>query len=215
MSAGGCHQGTIEDAIDAISAGEVVAIPTDTVYGLAVSASDPLATGKLFAMKGRPPSLDLPVLVEDLGRARNLGVFDALSLALAERFWPGPLTLVVRRSNVSSSLHLGGDGTTIGLRAPAAAMVMELCERVGPLASTSANPHGSPPFTSAAQILKAARGGGLDGLSLVVDGGICNLAPSTVLDCTRRPVVCLREGAVRWRDVQEALQQAGRPSQPS
>jgi L-threonylcarbamoyladenylate synthase len=185
-------------AVAALRAGAVVAIPTDTVYGLAVDPRWPGATDAVFALKQRPASLELPVLVGDIETADTLADVDGLPVAarrLADRFWPGPLTVVVAR-RAGLDWELGGDGSTVGLRCPAHVVARRLCSLVGPLATTSANRHGRPPLTTAAAV---AREFGAE--VLVVDGGTCDGMPSTVVDTTGDALRCLRAGAVTWDDV--------------
>jgi L-threonylcarbamoyladenylate synthase len=196
---------TTEDtAAVALRAGAVVAIPTDTVYGLAVDPRCRGATDSLFALKRRPATLELPVLVADVAQAESLvgpGGLPPVARRLADRFWPGSLTIVVpRRGGVD--WELGGDGLTIGLRCPAHPMVHRLCQLVGPLATTSANRHGERPITSADAV---AGEFGLE-VALVIDGGVCDGTPSTVVDVTGEGLRCLRDGAVAWREVQEGAE---------
>ena len=187
-------------AAAALRAGTVVAVPTDTVYGLAVDPRPDGATAALFALKGRPSTVELPVLVADLPAAATLagpGGLSPLAAALARRFWPGPLTLVVRRAG-GVGWDLGGDGRTIGIRCPAHPVARRLCRAVGPLATTSANRHGDPPLTTAAAV--AAEFG--DAVGAVVDGGTCDAPPSTVVDATGGTLRLLREGAVPWTELE-------------
>jgi tRNA threonylcarbamoyl adenosine modification protein (Sua5/YciO/YrdC/YwlC family) len=180
----------------------VVAIPTDTVYGLAVDPRRPGSTGAVFALKHRPVTLVLPVLVAGVAQADALAGSDGLSPVarrVVDRFWPGSLTIVVAR-RVGLDWDLGGDGTTIGLRCPAHPVTRRLCERVGPLATTSANRHGEPPITSAAALAEEFG----DAVAVVVDGGVCDGMPSTVVDLSGETLLCIREGAVAWSDVQES-----------
>jgi len=187
----------LASAVRALQAGEVVAIPTDTVYGLAVDPRRPGATGRLFALKSRPPDVALPVLVADLEQAAQLsaGGLSPVARRLAEGFWPGPLTVVVRR-RADIDWELGGDASTIGLRCPAHQMTRELCRVVGPLATTSANRHGEPPLHSSRAVTDCFG----DAL-LVLDGGCCDGEASTVVDATADPLRCLRAGAVSWDEV--------------
>jgi L-threonylcarbamoyladenylate synthase len=99
---------------------------------------------------------------------------------------------------------LGGDGLTIGLRCPAHPVARLLCQRLGPLATTSANRHGEPPITTAAALTEEFG----DAVAVVVDGGVCDGAPSTVIDVTGDTLRCIRVGALPWRDVQEIAGQA-------
>jgi tRNA threonylcarbamoyl adenosine modification protein (Sua5/YciO/YrdC/YwlC family) len=188
----------LREAIAALRAGAIVAIPTDTVYGLAVDPSHPRATKALFSLKRRPQDVDLPVLVAGIDQAARLVEPPGLSppaQRLATAFWPGPLTIVVPRRK---DLHwaLGPRSTTIGLRCPQNSAAQRLCELVGPLAVTSANLHGEPPCTDAPAV-KA-----LFASVVVVDGGeSCGGTPSTVVDVTGSNVRCLREGALPWRQI--------------
>jgi tRNA threonylcarbamoyl adenosine modification protein (Sua5/YciO/YrdC/YwlC family) len=184
-------------AAEALRGGAVVAIPTDTVYGLAVDPTRPGATERLFALKARPDSAALPVLVADAAQAAELAGdgWSPPARALAARFWPGALTIVCRR-RPDLDWELGGDASTVGLRAPAAELARRLCAAVGPLATTSANRHGRPPLETAAAV------SGEFGPSLVVvDGGHCGGVPSTVVDVTVDPVRCLRAGGVDMAEV--------------
>lgn len=185
-------------ALAALRAGEVAVIPTDTVYGVAVAASVPGATAKLFAVKRRPTDVALPVLVADLGQARSLAAepFPLLAERLAERFWPGGLTLVVPR-RPGLGLDLGGDDATVGLRQPAHPVPVALGQEVGPLVTTSANLHGRPTPLTAAEV-SAELG---PSVVVVVDGGRCEGAPSTVVDCTGPTPRLLREGRVPWAEL--------------
>jgi len=184
-------------ALAALRRGEVVAIPTDTVYGLAVDPERPGSTDALFALKGRPRSLDLPVLVDGEDQAGRVaaGGLPEPAQRLAAAFWPGGLTIVVRRST-ELSWDIGPHADTIGLRLPDHAVARALCREVGPLATSSANRHGEDPCTDASSVT-AAFGGGL----VVVDGGRCAGVPSTVVAVTDGETRCLREGAVPWADI--------------
>ena len=191
----------IEAAVSALRAGEVVAIPTDTVYGVAVALGVDGATERLFAAKRRPHDVDLPVLIGRASDAADLVESAPPDAArLMERFWPGPLTLVLRRAP-SLTADLGASASTVGIRCPDHELVAALAAAVGPLATTSANLHGRPTPADAAGV--AAELG--DGVTLVLDGGRCEGAPSTVLDCTGTSVAVLREGRIPWPDIEASL----------
>lgn len=193
----------VRAALSALHGGGVVGMPTDTVYGLAASPGVEGATARLFELKERPPSLELPILVASVEQAACLAFGSELSdaaRALAERFWPGPLTLVVRRAQ-GVFWHLGGDPSTVGIRIPDHELALEMCRRAGPLAVTSANKHGKPPLTSAEEV-SSTFGEELEG---VVDGGVCDGVPSTVVDLTSGDPRCIREGGIPWRDLLAVL----------
>lgn len=186
---------TLDSVAAALGDGVVVAIPTDTVYGLAARLDRPQALAAIFSAKDRPAGLALPVLVGRWRQAKEVAArWPREASMLGARFWPGALTIVVPADPGLGTL-LGGDGTSVGLRHPDHRFVRELCRRAGPLAVTSANHHGAPPCTTAAAVRDAFAGADVD---LVVDGGKCDGVPSTVVDCTVTPPRCLREGAIAW-----------------
>jgi len=189
----------IERVKAALEAGAVVGLPTDTVYGLGVAPAHPGAVDRLFELKGRPETIAVAVLVADLDQAAVLTPMTESFEALAKAFWPGALTIVAPRAR-GVDYELGGDEASIGIRCPDAPFVRALCRRVGPLAVTSANRHGDPPATSAAQ-LRSIFGPQL----LIADGGPCLGAPSTVVDVRVDPPRCLRSGAVGFEQVRACL----------
>ena len=183
-----------DDAVARLRAGEVVAVPTDTVYGVAVDPFQPGAADRLFVAKDRPKDVQLPILVsspEDLAGLVE-GEVDVFARRLVDRFWPGALTIVLPRRTDLRTLDLGGDATTIGVRCPDHRLVRDLCRTVGPLATTSANRHKEPTPPDAAGV-GAALG---DDVALVLDGGRCEGAPSTVVSVLDGVVTILREGRI-------------------
>jgi L-threonylcarbamoyladenylate synthase len=190
--------GALGEAADALRQGLVVAIPTDTVYGIAVDPFVPGATARLFDAKRRPTDVRLPVLVEDVDQAMRLAEVDNRARVLMNRFWPGGLTIILpRRSGVDVVLGNGAGAGTVGVRSPDHAVPRRLCAEVGPLATTSANLHGGP-TPATADDLRALFG---NAVAVVVDGGRCEGAPSTVVDYTGERPVLIREGTVPWSDV--------------
>ncbi|MCU4186483.1 threonylcarbamoyl-AMP synthase [Acidiferrimicrobium sp. IK] len=177
-------------AVEALRAGDIVGLPTDTVYGL---AADPWGTGavdRLFRIKARPRSVELPVLVSGVEQALELATeVPDVARRLMDAYWPGALTLVLpRRADLAADL--GEDDATIGVRCPAHPVPLAVCRRLGPIATTSANLHGSAPATTAAEVAA------LPGLGLVLDAGTCQGQPSTVVDCTGADAKVLRQGSV-------------------
>ncbi len=188
----------------ALISGGAVVVPTDTVYGVAALPSVPGATARLAALKARAASQPLAVLVADRDQAQALVEAPADDVArLMERCWPGPLTLVLRRAPAARDLALGGDPATIGLRCPDHDLVRALAAAVGPLATTSANRHGQPTPTTAAEAAASLTGP----VAAVLDDGPCTGLASTVLDCTGPTWRVLRQGALALA----AIEQAARP----
>lgn len=190
-----------DDVLDAAAAalrsGHPVAIPTDTVYGLAVDPFVPGATNRVFEVKRRPRDVSLPVLVAHRDQVLELAAsIGAVAERLMDRFWPGALTIVLP-TRAGLDADLGDDGTTVGLRMPEHPVALALCRRVGPLATTSANRHGEPTLLTAAAVYEAFG----EEVPVVVDGGPCEGAPSTVVDATGREPTLLRAGRIPWENV--------------
>lgn len=199
-------------AVAALRAGRLVALPTDTVYGLAVALDAPDGIGRLFAAKGRPPERGVVLLVADHRQAEEIGDFDAAAHVLAAAFWPGGLTLVVRqRADRPLPAALTGGATTIGLRLAAHATPRALAAQLGPLPVSSANRSGQPDATDAAGVL--AQLGDVPELELILDGGpVRGGAPSSVVDCSGPAPVLLRAGATARGAFDAVLDEAGLPA---
>ena len=192
----------LDDAIAAARNGRLVAIPTDTVYGIGTRADDPAATARIFEAKGRSPDVDLPVFVASVGDARRLSKFDARAEALAASFWPGALTIVLPRADESAAWHLGGDGATIGLRIPGHSLARAVVEGVGALAISSANKSGEPTATTCDELVAA--------FGELVDVYLCGEKPgassaSTVVTVAETGVRVLRPGPIGEDAVLRAL----------
>ena len=190
------------EVLAALDAGLVVAVPTDTVYGLGARIDRPEGLEAVFRAKGRPADLALPVLVGSWRQARRVAArWPKNASMLAARFWPGALTVVVPVDPALGSM-LGGGGRSVGLRQPRDRFVQRLCRAAGPLAVTSANLHGAPPCTTAEAVRDAFDS---PDVALVVDAGLRDGEPSTVVDCTVSPPGRLREGAIPWSWIEAAL----------
>ncbi|MDX1691693.1 MAG: L-threonylcarbamoyladenylate synthase [Acidimicrobiia bacterium] len=179
-------------AVAALGAGDLVGLPTDTVYGVACDAFDQRAVRTLFGVKDRPAVKPIPILVGTIDDAVRIGVFDGRTRRLVEDHWPGPLTVVVgRRLQLSPWL---GDPTrdTIGLRIPDHAAALEVLRAFGPLAVTSANRSGEDPAVDD----EGAREIFGDRLSAYVAGVSGGGEPSTVVDLTGPEPTVLRPGPV-------------------
>lgn len=199
--------GAIARAARALRAGALVAFPTETVYGLGADATDDRAVARVFAAKGRPRFNPLIVHVPDLDGAEAIAVLDDRARALAARFWPGALTLVLpRRDDAGLSRLVGAGLPSIALRLPdhaGARALLAACAR--PLAAPSANPSGRLSPTTAAHV---AEGLG-DKVDLILDGGATAVGlESSVLDLTGAVPVLLRPGGVPVEALEGVL---GRP----
>ncbi len=175
-----------------LRAGGLVAVPTETVYGLAARADDGAAVAGIYAAKGRPSFNPLIVHVADGAQAEALALFSPLALQLAARFWPGPLTLVLpRRADAAVASLVTAGLETIALRCPAHAVMQALVRDVGPLAAPSANASGRISPTRAAHVL--------DSLAdvMVIDAGPCAAGvESTIVAVDAEGWRLLRPGAV-------------------
>ncbi len=156
------------------------------------------ASDQLFALKDRSAGQPIAVLVADGAQALTLVEPPSDEVrAWMDRWWPGPLTLVLRRSEASLGLHLGGAPDTIGVRCPDHPFVRALAAEVGPLAATSANRSGEPTPATAAEAAASL----IAPVPLVVDGGPAGTVASTVVDATQHPWRILREGAITAEDL--------------
>lgn len=186
----------ISDAVAALKAGRLVAIPTETVYGLAADARNPEAVRAVFALKGRPADHPLIVHIAGAERIDDWAVdVPQAARALAERFWPGPLTLILKkRADVPDAVTGGQD--TVGLRCPDNALTLALLREFGGgLAAPSANRFGRISPTDAAHV-RAEFG---DATPLVLDGGPCKVGiESTIVDLSRSPARILRHGRISF-----------------
>ena len=184
--------------------GEVVAIPTDTVYGLAADPFNLSAVEEIYRVKGRPDERALPILVNSLDQAMLLSrEVPRNFLRLAEEFWPGALTLVVDASH-RLPLKVTANTGRIALRWPRSEVVARLIEEFdGPLTGTSANLSGSPACTGAEQVFTQLG----DRLQLILDAGETkSAAPSTIVELHGDMWKVLREGAISSKEIEAALQ---------
>jgi len=195
------------EAVELLRAGGIVAVPTDTVYGIAADMALPDAIERLFAAKGRAPEKAVAVLLADAAQAAELGVLSPAASVLAERFWPGGLTLVLPvRHEARLPRVLAGGAPTIGVRVPDHPTPRALAAVLGPLPTTSANRSGEADARDAQEILERLG----DSLALVLDSGPIRGGPaSTVVDCTLEWPSILREGAIPAASIAAALTEAG------
>ncbi len=195
------------EAVDLLRGGGIVALPTDTVYGIAADMALPDAIERLFAAKRRPPEKAVAVLLAHAAQAEALGVVGPAARVLGERFWPGGLTLVLPvRPDARLPRVLAGGAPTIGVRVPDHPAPRALAAVLGPLPTTSANVSGEADARDAQEI--SNRMG--DALALVIDGGPIRGGPaSTVVDCTGERPVIRRVGAIPAAEIARVLLEAG------
>ena len=193
----------IQKAAEIIRNGGLVAVPTETVYGLAGNGLDVTAVEKIYEVKGRPMVKPLSLMVPDAGA---IGDYCAdvppAAYALAEKFWPGPLTIVLKSKRREPEIVRAG-GDTIGLRCPDHPLTLSLLRSAGvPLAAPSANPSGFPSPKTAGEVLRYFDGR----IDAVLDGGPCGLGrESTILDMSETPYRVLRQGALAEDEIDAAL----------
>ena len=192
----------ITAAATSIRAGELVVMPTDTVYGLAADAFDPAAVRRLLEAKGRGRDMPPPVLVGSIATLDALGAtMPSWVSDLVGRYWPGPLTVVVREQS-SLQWDLGDTRGTVAVRMPHDPVALELLGRTGPLAVSSANLTGRPAATDADQAAEMLS----DKVSVILDSGpTVDDRPSTILDCTGDQPRMLRAGAIPADELRTVL----------
>jgi L-threonylcarbamoyladenylate synthase len=192
----------VDAAARLLRAGELIAYPTDTVYGLGAVASNDSAVRRLYAAKNRSPSKALPLLIADTIAALEIADVTPLANRLMAQFWPGALTIVLRKHERYHSLALAKEDT-VALRVPDHSVVRSIIRGVGePVTGTSANRSGGRSPVSAAEV--AFQMGEL--VALVIDGGPARHAiESTVVDITQDGVNILRQGAVGKDEIEQVI----------
>lgn len=201
---------SIRKAASLLAEGQLVALPTETVYGLAAAARNPAAVAGIYAAKGRPDHNPLIVHIASLEMAQELALFDAEAESLAQAFWPGPLTLVLPLKDNSGLAPAVTAGLgTVALRIPAHETALALLKAfAGPVAAPSANPSGRISPTSADHVLKGDHG--LDGrIAAVIDAGTCPVGlESTILGWQDGTPVILRPGGVSASQIEAVIGRA-------
>ena len=193
----------IPRASEIIRHGGLAAVPTETVYGLAANGLDAAAVEKIYEVKGRPAIKPLSLMVPDAGAMEKYCTdVPAQAHMLAEKFWPGPLTIILKSKPVVPDIVRAGGGT-VGLRCPDHAKTLALLRECGvPLAAPSANPSGKPSPRSAEAVMDYFAGA----IDAVIDGGTCSMGvESTILDMSCIPYRILRQGALPAEDIGKAL----------
>jgi L-threonylcarbamoyladenylate synthase len=188
-------------AAAALASGGLLIYPTDTLYALGGRAADAGAGAAVRAAKGRDDAKPLPVVAADEAQARALcAAWPESARRAAERFWPGPLTLVLKAAVVLSDAVTAGTGT-VAVRVPALALTRALCAAAGPLVATSANRSGEPAPTTCAEAVRQVGPAAL----LALDAGPGRPVASTIVDLSVPEPRLLRAGAVPWEDVHRVL----------
>jgi L-threonylcarbamoyladenylate synthase len=193
----------LAEAAAVVLAGGVVAMPTDTLYGLAADPFSAAAVARVFAVKGRSAERAMPLVAVDVDQViAQIGPLSELARRLAARYWPGPLTLLVARPPSIPADVAGGRGE-IGVRVPAHAVPRELCRVSGRLlTATSANRSGEPASNDPADVERSLG----EGVDVLLDAGRTpGGAPSTIVDVTGREARLVRPGAIPWDDVQACM----------
>jgi L-threonylcarbamoyladenylate synthase len=194
--------GAFEKILSFLRSGGVIAFPTDTAYGLGADPFNDHAVRRIFELKGRPETKPILLLVNSIAMARSIAILSKRALALAKRFWPGPLTMILPAREAVPELVTAGTGT-IGIRWPNAAFALRLLDALNhPITATSANRSGTPASVTAGEV--CAQFG--DTIDVVVDGGVLPArGGSTLLDLTVTPARILREGPIAEAELSEIL----------
>lgn len=196
-------QEEIKNAVEILKRGGIIAFPTDTVYGLGCNAFNITAVDRIYQVKRRPRHLSLPLLLNNISQLSILAEpISELALFLADRFWPGGLTLVLYKS-ASLPKHLSGQ-STVAVRIPDHTVPMALIQGLGkPIIGTSANIN-SQPNTLTVDEVKQQLG---DNVDLIIDGGTCTgNSESTIVDVTGEVPVILRQGIIPQYEIENAFE---------
>lgn len=188
-------------AVDVLRQGGVVALPTDTVYGLCAVAADRAAVERIYEIKARDPQQPMPLFVASVEQAALIVELNEPARRLAARYWPGALTIVLKKRPLYESRALAA-GDTAGVRVPDDPALREMAAQLGPLTGTSANIAGREECRSAAEVIAQLNGA----VDLVVDAPVLSAGvPSTIADCTGDVVAVLRDGAISREAIRDAL----------
>lgn len=197
----------IEEAATWIRDGGVIAVPTDTLYGLAADPYNPAAIARVFEVKGRGAERALPLVAADIAQVRReIGPLTPSAERLVERFWPGPLTLILTAPARLADAVTGGTGR-VGVRVPAYEVTRAVCAAVGyPITATSANVSGQP-ATDNPDVVERTLGDRLD--VLLDTGSTPGGLPSTIVDVSGPSPRLVRSGPISWDEISACLQQPG------
>jgi L-threonylcarbamoyladenylate synthase len=192
----------VEEAVNVLKNGGVIAMPTDTLYALSASARDASAVRRVYEIKVREQGKPLPLFVSGIGMAEELGLMNDAARRLAGRYWPGALTIVVAKQPEFESEALAG-GSTVAIRQPDNPYGQAILEGLGqPLTATSANRSGGADPVSADEVRRQLEGE----IDLVIDTGPCAVGvSSTIVDCSGPEIRILRQGAISAEAIEAAL----------
>ena len=197
------NQNIIKNASDLIRRGEIIAFPTETVYGLGGNALDPSSVSKIFEIKGRPPDNPLIIHVADMKMLKTLVIqIPPKAHRIIKKFWPGPITLILKKSNIVPEITTGGLNT-VAVRIPRDKIALALIKKSGlPIAAPSANISGRPSPTSAIHVKDDLAGK----IKLILDGGSTTIGiESTVIDMTQHIPVILRPGGISKESIEDEI----------
>ncbi len=186
----------LNEVIEGLNNGFIVAFPTDTVFGIGVLCSDDKAAARMKVAKIRPETKPFPVMVSSLAQLEEIAYLTDRERTIVKNFTPGALTLVVKqKGTINNGLE------TIAVRIPDDEFVLNLLAAVGPMYVTSANLSGEPACNSDAEVMEQ-----LDGrIDLIVKGEACSHKASTIIDCTKENLVLLRQGELKLEDIESIL----------
>jgi len=191
-----CDHAGIITATKAVKKGGIVVFPTDTVYGIGCDPFNEEAVKKIYKIKGRQESKQLPVLGSSIFEISKIAVFDELSRKFASKFWPGPLTLILEVKEEKIARSLGLD-KKIAVRVPNHPCTLDLLKECKILVGTSANLSGQPPASDSADIIEK-----LDGYDVLLDGGVIqNSVESTIVQVTGDKFHIVRKGRIGEKEL--------------
>jgi L-threonylcarbamoyladenylate synthase len=203
FDAGSLSAGALEQILTFLHAGGVIAFPTDTAYGLGADPFNEGAVRRIFEIKGRPETKPILVLVNSMEMANRVATLSDRATALAKRFWPGPLTMILPAHESVPSAVTAGTGT-VGVRWADAPLAYRLIAGFqGPITATSANLAGMPSAVTVAEVREQLG----ESIDLIIDGGtLPERGGSTLLDLTTIPARLLREGPIAKAELSDVLQ---------
>lgn len=188
----------LEETVELLKSGAVVAFPTDTVFGIGVIYNDAQAIAKMKKAKGRDASKPFPLMVADLKQLEEVAYIGDRERRIAQKYTPGALTLVLKRKDTVSRESVNGFDT-IAIRIPDDRFVLKLLKKAGPMFVTSANISGMPAACNEKEVLRQ-----LDGrIEAVVRGKAGTGVASTIIDCTGEELRCLREGTISYKEIED------------